>query len=156
MITVELVLNSETQVEEELLTLVKDCCAGALSTEGLSGKFQVSLTLTDGEGIRELNNQFRGIDSATDVLSFPMSDSGDYPEDLSTGALLLGDIVINLDRARTQAEEYGHSFNREVGFLSVHSMFHLLGYDHVDDEVGAKLMRSKEEATLTTLGLTRD
>lgn len=124
--------------------------------------------LTDGETIRRMNSEFRGIDRETDVLSFPMTGfpvPADYdfleteeandsfhPE---TGELLLGDIVISVPRAREQAEEYGHSLKREYAFLIAHSTLHLLGYDHMTPEEAA-VMERKQETALQTLGITRE
>ena len=106
--------------------------------------------------IRELNNEFRKIDSSTDVLSFPLGENGVYDINYDTGAKLLGDIVISVPHAVAQAEEYGHSLEREIGFLIVHSMLHLLGYDHVNGGLEEVRMREKEETVLTKLGLKRN
>lgn len=110
---------------------------------------EVSLTLCDNEQIRELNNEFRGIDAPTDVLSFPTLDF-DMPD-----YCMLGDIIISLDRASAQAEEYGHSLLRELCFLSVHSALHLLGYDHVDDEEGRIYMEKRQNEVLLHFGIGR-
>lgn len=122
---------------------------------------EVSILITDNEGIRELNREYREIDSATDVLSFPIiefdddgvmiEESGDYDGDY----LLLGDIVISLERALSQAEEYGHSLMREVGFLTVHSTLHLMGFDHMEEPYAA-MMRDREKQILDKMGLKRD
>ena len=109
----------------------------------------------DNEQIRELNRDYRNKDAATDVLSFPLGEDGVYDKNEETGALLLGDIVISVERAKEQAEQYGHSLERELGWLTVHSMLHLLGYDHETGEEEARDMRAREEAVLTSLGLTR-
>ena len=114
----------------------------------------------DGPGlhqmIRELNREHRGKDIETDVLSFPMGENGVYDIDPDTGAQVLGDIVISVEKAVSQAELYGHTLQREIGFLTVHSMLHLLGYDHEAGGLAAALMREKEEEVLDSLGLTRD
>ena len=127
----------------------------ALEAEGIHNDCIVSVMLTDDEGIRALNNEFRGVDSATDVLSFPMNElqPGNFDEsccehDPETGALVLGDMMINLDRCTLQGEEFGHGFEREVMYLSVHSLLHLLGYDHVDDGEMKKQMRNREKAIM--------
>ena len=136
-----------------------------LELEGCPCDVQICLTLTDPEGIREANREFRGIDAVTDVLSFPMSDfasPADFASvqedpsclDLDTGELLLGDILINTDRVLSQAEEYGHSVRREYCFLIAHSVLHLVGYDHMEPEEAAVMERKQEEA-LTALGITR-
>lgn len=127
----------------------------------------VNLLLTDDAGIRAFNRDHRGIDAETDVLSFPNLDfaregvfeipkgrEADY-FDPDSGELLLGDIVISADRAREQAERYGHSVRREFAFLMAHSMFHLCGYDHVE-EAQARVMEEKQEAVLARLGITRE
>ena len=123
--------------------------------------FEVSILITDNDGIQAINKEYRDIDAPTDVLSFPilefdedgvmLEESGDYDGDL----LLLGDIVISLERAKSQAEEYGHSLEREVGFLAVHSTLHLLGFDHMEEPY-TSVMRAREEEILTKLNLTRD
>lgn len=124
----------------------------------------VDITVTDDEGIREYNREYRDIDKATDVLSFPMGDFYQgVPQtppgrmmDPDTGLLPLGDMIISAERARAQAKEFGHSFARECAYLTVHSMLHLLGYDHVDEGVEKAAMRAEEEAVLAKLGLTRE
>ena len=117
---------------------------------------EVNLTLTDNEGIHTINKEFRQIDRPTDVLSFPLGEDGNYDINPATGAAMLGDIVLSMERAQTQAEEYGHSLQREVGYLTVHSMLHLLGYDHLDEGEQKKQMRAREEAILAELGITRE
>ena len=106
--------------------------------------------------IRELNAQHRGIDRETDVLSFPLGEDGVYDLNPDTGAYMLGDIVISVQKAMEQAEEYGHTLKREIGFLTVHSMLHLLGYDHVNGGLEAVRMREKEEQVLSELELQRN
>ena len=123
----------------------------------------VDVTVTDDAGIREYNREYREIDKATDVLSFPMGDFyQSVPQtppgmmmDPGTGMLPLGDMIISAERARAQAKEYGHSFARECAYLTVHSMLHLLGYDHLDEDVEKAAMRAEEEAILAKLGLSR-
>ena len=107
----------------------------------------------DNEQIHELNAKYRNIDAPTDVLSFPLGENNEYDRNEETGAMTLGDIVISIPKAVEQAERYGHSFQREVGFLTVHSMLHLLGYDHETDKIEALRMREKEEAIMKRLGL---
>ena len=141
-------------VSGDLKSLVERCCEAALDCEGFDDLATVDVTFVSNRKIREYNRQYRNIDRATDVLSFPLG--GEYFEaDPDTGAALLGDIVISLERAAEQAEEYGHSFEREVGFLTVHSMLHLLGYDHIDEAEG-DVMRAREKKILKKIGLTRD
>ena len=125
---------------------------------------QVTVTITDDEGIRKYNNEFRQIDKATDVLSFPLNDfyrsvpGEDMTElmDPITCEVPLGDMIISVERAREQAKEYGHGMARECAYLTVHSMLHLLGYDHVDEAEEKAAMREKEEEILSVLGLSRE
>lgn len=125
---------------------------------------QVTVTITDDEGIRKYNNEFRQIDKATDVLSFPLNDfyrsvpGEDMTElmDPITCEVPLGDMIISVERAREQAKEYGHGMARECAYLTVHSMLHLLGYDHVDEAEEKAAMREKEEEILAVLGLSRE
>ena len=139
-----------------------------LKMEGCAADLEVGLTITDSEGIHELNKEFRGIDAPTDVLSFPnvsYERAGDFSVllgeqlvdllDPDTGKIMFGDIVINEDRVRSQAEDYGHSIKREFAFLVAHSMLHLCGYDHMEEEE-AKVMEKKQEDVLGELGITRD
>lgn len=136
--------------------LVRRCCTAVLINELFDGPAEVSVTFTDDVHIRELNKQYRDIDKSTDVLSFPLGENGEYDINHDTGAKILGDIVISIDHAEAQAEEYGHSLQREIGFLTVHSMLHLLGYDHVNGGLEEVRMREKEETVLTKLGLKRN
>lgn len=139
---------------ENFEELVEKCARAALEEEQIEDDAEVSVTLVDNERIRELNNEFREIDRETDVLSFPLGDENGFETNPDTDAILLGDIVISLEKAQSQAEEYGHSFLREVAFLLTHSLFHLLGYDHMtpDEE---KEMFAKQEKVLEKLGITR-
>ena len=158
--TIDVYLSNEQALlppPEDMERLIEQCTAAALEEEEL-GEYdaQVSVTLVDNEGIRALNNEHRGIDRATDVLSFPLGDEEGFDTDPETGAILLGDIVLSLERAREQAEEYGHSYRREVAFLLAHSLFHLLGYDHELSEEEERLHFAKQEKILEKLGITRD
>ncbi len=135
--------------------LIRRCCHAVLELEGFEGSAEVDVSLVDNEQIRVINREQRDIDMPTDVLSFPLGENGEYDKNPATGAYMLGDIVISLERAEVQAEEYGHSFQREVGYLTVHSMLHLLGYDHVDGGLEAVRMREKEEAVMLSVGLPR-
>ena len=111
------------------------------------------MTFVDNNRIHELNKEYRDKDSATDVLSFPLGENGEYDIDEDNGCKLLGDIVISMERAMEQAELYGHSLQREVAYLTVHSMLHLLGYDHEKSGMDRVRMREKEEWVMTQLGL---
>ena len=135
--------ETDSPVTYGLKMLVRRSVIAALEYEGFYNDAEVSVTFTDNEGIRRINSEFRGIDKPTDVLSFPLTDfeGGDEPP-TDEPLISLGDIVISLERAREQAEEFGHSFERECAFLCVHSMLHLLGYDHVgSDEEDAEMRR---------------
>lgn len=136
--------------------LVRRACIAVLKTEGFNDSAEVDVSFVDDEQIKQLNLEFRNIDASTDVLSFPLGENGVYDENPTTKAKLLGDIVISLEHAVAQAKEYGHTFQREVAFLTVHSMLHLLGYDHINGGIEAETMREKEEAVLLQLGLTRE
>ena len=147
------------KVDDALTNLVQKVADTALEYENFDKKSEISVLFVDNEQIREINNDFRQIDSATDVLSFPMlSFDGtkviDDVGDSYLGTVVLGDIVLSLERAQAQAQEYGHSFEREVGFLVCHSVLHLLGYDH-ENEDERTVMREKEEGILEKIGLTR-
>ena len=148
--------------------LSKTVAMKVLELEGCDHNVEIGLTITDNEGIQEMNRDFRGIDSPTDVLSFPnvnYETAGDFSVmdsdqkvDLinpDTNAIMFGDIVINEARVRSQAEEYGHSVKREFAFLVAHSMLHLCGYDHMEEEE-AKIMEEKQRNVLEQLGITRD
>ena len=147
----------------ETAALIKKAAAAALKAEGITEPCEIGVTLTDDEGIHAINLENRGVDAATDVLSFPMFDftPGALPEDLSayldgqTGLLPLGDMAISLPRARAQAKEFGHSLKREIGYLTVHSVLHLLGYDHMDEGPMKAQMRAKEEEIMQKMDLSR-
>jgi probable rRNA maturation factor len=136
--------------------LVRRCCNAVLTFEDFSEPAEISVTFVDDERIHELNKMHRDVDRSTDVLSLPLGENGVYDKDLETGACLLGDIVISVETAVRQAYTYGHSLQREIGFLTVHSMLHLLGYDHVNGGIEAVRMREKEERVLSELGLKRN
>ncbi len=133
--------------------LIRKACNATLKFEGYEAPSEVDVTLVDDEMIREMNATHRNIDSSTDVLSFPLGENGEYDTNPETGAKMLGDIVISVDHAMYQADLYGHGLEREVAFLTVHSMLHLLGYDHEAGGLEQTLMREKEEVVLAALGL---
>lgn len=133
--------------------LIRKACNATLGYEGFEEPAQVDVTIVNDEIIKEMNRDYRNIDSSTDVLSFPLGENGEYDTNPENGALMLGDIVISYEHALAQAELYGHSFERELAFLTVHSMLHLLGYDHVNGGLEQTIMREKEEAVLELLGL---
>ncbi len=135
--------------------LMRRCCHAVLELEHFEGSAEVDISIVDNKEIREINREHRKIDAVTDVLSFPLGENGHYDVHPETGAKQLGDIVISIERAVVQAEQYGHSLRREMGYLTVHSMLHLLGYDHVNGGLDAVRMREKEEAVMTSVGLPR-
>ncbi len=149
-------------VSDDLLELLDKTVKACLASENIKVGCEANILLTDDSSIRSINKQFRQIDKATDVLSFPMADmkdgkllseTGDYDPDEEL--LLLGDIVISMETAVRQAEQYGHSFERELAFLTAHGIFHLLGYDHMEKDEET-VMTSKQEAVLGKLGLKRE
>ena len=135
--------------------LVRDAIETTLDYEQYGNPCEVSVSFTDNAGIHELNKKFRGIDRPTDVLSFPLFDYTGESEEPPVDELMgmLGDIVISLEQAALQAEEYGHSFEREVAFLTVHSMLHLLGYDHETGEEDEADMRRCQSEIMEQMGL---
>ena len=135
--------------------LIRRCCHAVLALEGFEGSAEVDVSLVDNAQIKEINREHRHIDAVTDVLSFPLGENGQYDTDPETGAKMLGDIVLSMERAVDQAAQYGHTLQREIGYLTVHSMLHLLGYDHVDGGLEAVRMREREEAVMTSVGLPR-
>ena len=136
--------------------LIRRCCHAVLDMENMTGSAEVSVSFLNNKQIKELNAEYRNIEKETDVLSFPLGENGVYDTSPETGAIMLGDIAISVEKAQEQAEIYGHSFSREIGFLTVHSVLHLLGYDHEAAGIEAMKMREKEEEVLTKLGLQRD
>ena len=145
--------QKEVKIPTGMRLLVRRCCNAALVCENFPYDAEISVSFVDNEQIHELNAKYRNIDAPTDVLSFPLGENNEYDRNEETGAMTLGDIVISIPKAVEQAERYGHSFQREVGFLTVHSMLHLLGYDHETDKLEALRMREKEEAIMKRLGL---
>ena len=142
---------------------LRKCIRAALEAQNIPVPCEINVLVTDDEGIRAINRAYRQVDAATDVLSFPMFDftPGALPEDLTpyldgqTGLLPLGDMAISLPRAKAQAKEYGHSLKREIGYLTVHSVLHLLGYDHMDEGPMKAQMRAKEEEIMQKMDLSR-
>lgn len=132
--------------------LIKKAVRLALDAEGVDVPCEISVMLTDDEGIRSVNSEFRGIDRATDVLSFPLNEltPGEFDpdgceRDMDTGAVMLGDMMISVPRCAAQGEEFGHGYEREIMYLTVHSVLHLLGYDHVDEGKMKRQMRAREK-----------
>ena len=141
------------RLDQDIMDKVEAVISGVLAYEGYDDDYEVSLSFVSNDEIREINRDYRKIDKVTDVLSFPMYDGEEV--DVDFGAISLGDIVVSIERASDQAKDFGHSLERGVCFLVCHSMFHLLGYDHMEEEE-AKEMRAKEEAVLSQLGITRN
>ena len=144
---------------------IRTCINAVLKAEGVTAKCEINVLVTDDAGIREIIRTSRNIDRATDVLSFPMFElaPGELPadwteyEDPDTGLVPLGDMCISLERAIAQAKEFGHTTRREVGYLTIHSMLHLLGYDHLDEGPQKRQMRAREEAIASEIpGMSRD
>jgi len=146
----------EVKIPVGLRLLVRKCCQAALTEENFVGAAEVSVSFVNNAEIRKLNRVYRNKDKSTDVLSFPLGENGVYDLNNETGAYLLGDVVISMETAVKQAHIYGHSLEREVGFLTVHSMLHLLGYDHETSPLEAAKMHEKEEVILDSLGISRD
>jgi probable rRNA maturation factor len=172
-------IQEKVQVTNQMEELIKQAVAVALKLEEFEEDAEVSISLVDNDYIQELNREYRQKDCPTDVLSFPLlDDEEDFPEvsfdvedeeeiddqseedeeieeeDVIEEELLLGDIIISLERAVAQAGDYGHSVEREVAFLTVHGMLHLLGHDHYDEEE-TKLMRDKEKEAMEIMGTSR-
>jgi len=145
-------IQNSIRVGWRLKALMRKAVAATLKYEGITIKnTEVSITFANNLSIRELNREYRGIDRPTDVLSFPLEEN--IAELEGSDLLTLGDIVISLERAMEQAQEFGHSFNREVAFLCIHSMLHLLGYDHELGEAEDKDMRQRQREIIKSIGL---
>lgn len=150
----EIIISREVKNlgHNESAALIKKAVEMALCAEGIAAPCVISVVLTDDEGIRHVNAEFRGVDSPTDVLSFPMNEltPGKFDveaceRDMDTGALLLGDMMISVPRCAQQGEEFGHGYGRELMYLTVHSVLHLIGYDHVDEGEMKRQMRAREK-----------
>lgn len=164
--TVNCEYEAKDRLDFDYEVLIKQVVEACIDYEECPYEAEVSVLFTDDEEIRQMNKEFRNIDRPTDVLSFP-SIEYDLPGDFSrleenvndsfhpeTGELLLGDIVISVDRAKAQAEEYGHTLKREIAFLTAHSMFHLFGYDHME-EADRLIMEEKQRGVLEQLEINR-
>lgn len=150
--------QKKVKIPTGIRMLIRRCCNATLIMEKFHDSAEISVRFVDNEEIHALNKQYRDVDAPTDVLSFPLGrvdEDGNalYDENPETGAKVLGDIVISVEKAEEQAKEYEHSLQREMAFLTVHSMLHLLGYDHVNGGLEAVRMREKEETVLVQLGL---
>lgn len=145
------------EITDELMLMIEKVISECEDEEGLNFDNEVSLTFTDNQNIRQINKDYRNIDDKTDVLSFPMYEIQDLEQEKNSKSKelkLLGDVVISLEQADEQAKNFGHSFEREVCYLICHSMFHLMGYDHMIEEE-KKIMREKEEKIMIRLNILR-
>lgn len=143
------------EITDELMESLEHVVDIALQTEGIHLPVEVSISFVDNHEIQQLNREYRDKDQPTDVLSFPLVDREQLEGGQAYGEMLLGDIIISIPRAQEQAIEYGHSFLREMAYLTVHGMFHLMGYDHMEPEEKA-IMRKKEEQVMKEVNITRD
>ena len=161
--THEIIISADVPgVDEALRSFLRKAIQTALDAEGVDVPCEINVLLTNDTGIHRVNVDMRNVDAPTDVLSFPMFDltPGDKPSgedaDPAAGLVPLGDMCVSLERAEAQAEEYGHSVERELAYLAVHSVLHLLGYDHLDEGPMKAQMRRREEAVMEAMGLPRE
>lgn len=133
--------------------LINSSIISALTVEGFKQPAEVNVTFVSDDRIKQINAEFRNINSSTDVLSFPLGEDGCYDINPENNHAMLGDVIISIDHAIYQAEQYGHTLDREIAYLTVHSIFHLLGYDHVDEGKEKQIMREKEESALKLINL---
>lgn len=153
---IKVIINNnqkDVKVPTGLRMIVRRCCNAALRTEEFEGSAEVSITFVNNEQIKELNNKYRQKNVPTDVLSFPMCEEGRlYEKDPATGAKILGDIIISLEKAQEQAQKYGNSLQKEISHLTVHGILHLLGYKHENGGIEKIRMREKEELIMSKMG----
>ena len=163
--TVKITFDAASWRQLAVASTIRRCIEATLDAEGLEVPCEINVLVTNDQGIHEINKATRDVDRPTDVLSFPMFqlEPGQLPAEWSdyldpdTGRCPLGDMCISLERAIAQAKEFGHSVKREVGYLTIHSMLHLLGYDHLDEGPMKKQMRGREEAIASTIaGMRRE
>lgn len=147
--------QNTVKVPTGLKLLIRRCCNAVILDEGLDFPVEIDVTFLDNNQIQKLNLEYRQKNFPTDVLSFPLGENGVYDKNNDTGAAMLGDIVISLEKAMRQSEIYGHSLQREIAFLVVHGVLHLLGYDHEMGGIESVKMREREESILKKLGLSR-
>ena len=157
----QIIFDAEVDVPQDVEEQFRQVITAALEAEGVDVPCEVNVLFTDDAGIHQINLDMREVNSPTDVLSFPMFElqPGEHPTeedaDPATGLVPLGDMCISLERAEAQAAEFGHSVQRELCYLTVHSVLHLLGYDHLDEGPMKAQMRAREESILESLGITR-
>ena len=160
----EIIIETEVDGAEVYADLLRQVIPAVLDAEKVAFPCEVDVLFTDDAGIHEINLEQRGVDRPTDVLSFPMFEfvpgqppaAEDAEADPDTGLVPLGDMVLSLERAKAQGEEFGHGTRREVAYLAVHSVLHLLGYDHMDEGPMKRQMREREETILNSLGIVRE
>ena len=158
----DIMISAEVEVSAGVEEQLREVVIAALAAQGVTLPCEINILLTDDAGIRGINNTMRSIDAPTDVLSFPMFEipEGCVPgvgcSDPDSGLVPLGVMCLSMERAAAQAEEFGHSVERELAYLAVHSVLHLLGYDHMDEGEQKARMRAREEAILGSLGITRE
>lgn len=158
----QIIFEAEVDVPSGLEERLRTVITASLAAEEVETPCEVNILVTDDAAIHQINLDMRNVDRPTDVLSFPMFElapgekPGQEDADPATGLVPLGDMVLSLERAQAQAQEFGHSVEREVSYLAVHSVLHLLGYDHMDESEMKAQMRSREEAILSQLGITRE
>ena len=155
------IIYEDVEPNEEYEKTIKKVLEECYKTENLTNsKLIITITLTTPEKIRQINNEYRQIDKATDVLSFPMFEKTELDEKIKKQEFLhedvLGDIIISVQKVEEQAKEYGHSFERELSYMVVHGFYHLMGYDHIEEKDKIIIMRPKEENVLSKLGITRE
>lgn len=141
--------QSQITIEDDIMDLLNLVVAKSLEVLEMENDYEVSISFVNNEEIKELNRDYRGVDSETDVLSFPMDD------DMIVPVPLLGDIIISVEKAFEQSKDYGHSLDREIAYLTAHSMLHLCGYDHMEDDEKI-LMRTKEKEIMKKIGIFKD
>ena len=149
------ILNQQKvlSLPKEWRALVRKACTTAVLCEQFKDDCEINVTFVDDKKIREINNDFRGIDKSTDVLSFPLGDENGYEVNPENTLITLGDVIISVEHALKQADLYGHGVDRELAYLTVHSILHILGYDHVNNEQERAVMRYHEEVILEKMGL---
>ncbi len=152
---IKVIINNkqkEVKIPTGLRMIVRRCCNAVLRLEDFKGSAEVSVTFVNNEQIKELNNKYRNKNVPTDVLSFPLGVDGSYDTDPASGAKMLGDVVISMEKAQEQSRKYGHTLQKEVGYLTAHSVLHLLGYDHENGGMEKVHMREKEDIIMSQLG----
>lgn len=145
--------QTDIKIPTGVRMLIRRCCHAVLELEKFEGSAEISVSFVDNQQIQEMNREYREKDAPTDVLSFPLGEDGRYDINHETGAKILGDVVISIPKVEEQAALYGHSFEREIAYLTAHSVLHLLGYDHEEGGLEKVKMREKEELVMKELGL---